>query len=67
MDKQWKKAVVIDIAILSDSDIRKKEQEKLEKYPWLVEELEKMWGVKVTVVMGVQTGRVATVGYRSNI
>ena len=32
IDKQQKKAVVIDIAILSKSNIKKKDHEKLEKY-----------------------------------
>lgn len=50
MDKQQKTVVVVDVAIPSDSNIRKKEQEKLEKYQGLKEELEKMWGVKASVV-----------------
>ena len=50
INKQQKKAVVIDVAIPSDSNIRKKEHEKLKKYQGLKEELEKMWGVKATVV-----------------
>ncbi len=50
IDKQQKKAVVIDVAIPSDSNIRKKEHEKLEKYQGLKEELEKMWKVRATVV-----------------
>ncbi len=50
VDKQWKKAVVIDVAMLSDSNIRKKEHQKLEKYQGLMEELERMWGVKAAVV-----------------
>ncbi len=45
IDKQQKKTVVIDVAILSDSNIR-----KLEKYQRLKEELKKMWRVKATVV-----------------
>ena len=36
-------AVVVDVAIPSDGNIRKKDQKKkLEKYQWLKEELEKM-------------------------
>ncbi len=50
IDKQQKKALVIDVAIPSDSNIRKKEHEKLEKYQGLKEELEKMWKVRATVV-----------------
>ena len=41
IDKQQRKAVVIDVAIPSDSNIKKKEHEKLEKYQGLKEELEK--------------------------
>ena len=43
VDKQQKKAVVIDAAIPSDSTIRKKEHVELRKYQGLKEELEKMW------------------------
>ncbi|KAF1377421.1 hypothetical protein PFLUV_G00200640 [Perca fluviatilis] len=50
VDKQLKKVVVIDVAIPSDSNIKKKEHEKLEKYQGLREELEEMWKLKVTVV-----------------
>lgn len=32
VEMQKKRAVVIDVTILSDSNIRKKEHEKLEKY-----------------------------------
>ena len=42
--------VVVDVAIPSDYNIRKKEHEKLEKYQGLREELEKTWKVKTTVV-----------------
>ncbi|TWW59227.1 hypothetical protein D4764_06G0007570 [Takifugu flavidus] len=45
-----KTVVVIDVAIPSDSNIRKKEHEKLEKYQGLKEEIERMWGMKATVV-----------------
>uniref|UniRef100_A0A669EZW7 Reverse transcriptase domain-containing protein n=1 Tax=Oreochromis niloticus TaxID=8128 RepID=A0A669EZW7_ORENI len=50
VDKQKKTAVVIDVAVPNDSNIRKKEHEKLEKYQGLREELERMWRIKVTVV-----------------
>ncbi|XP_076747453.1 uncharacterized protein LOC143421715 [Maylandia zebra] len=50
VDKQKKTAVVIDVAVPNDSNIGKKEHEKLEKYQGLREELERMWRVKVTVV-----------------
>ncbi|TWW67366.1 hypothetical protein D4764_02G0004070 [Takifugu flavidus] len=53
VDKHQKTVVVIDVAIPSDSNIRKKEHEKLEKYQGLKEEIERMWGMKATVVLVV--------------
>ncbi|XP_054913489.1 uncharacterized protein LOC129377515 [Poeciliopsis prolifica] len=50
VDKHQRKAVVVDVAIPSDCNIRKKEHEKLEKYQGLREELERAWKVKTTVV-----------------
>lgn len=52
VDKQQKKAVVIDVAILSDTDIRKKAEEKLEKYQSLKEEILKVKAPVVPVVVG---------------
>lgn len=48
VDNQRKKAEVTDIAIPTDSNIRKKEHEKLEKYQGLREELE---GTVVPIVI----------------
>ncbi len=42
--------MLIDVGTLSDSNIRKKKHEKLEKYQGLKEEVEDMWGVKAAVV-----------------
>ncbi|KAF7661452.1 hypothetical protein LDENG_00261530 [Lucifuga dentata] len=50
VNKEQKRAVVIDVAILSDGNIREKEHEKREKYQGLKEELDRMWKVKSTVV-----------------
>ena len=50
IDKEKKEAVVIDIAVPSNSNIKKKEYEKLEKHQGLKEELERTWKVKVKVV-----------------
>ena len=49
-DKLQKKAVVVDVAISSDSNIKKKEHEKFEEYQGLKEEVEKMWELKATVI-----------------
>lgn len=46
VDKERRMAVVIDVAIMSDSNTKKKEHKKLEKYQRLREELEKMLRVK---------------------
>ncbi|KAF7655229.1 hypothetical protein LDENG_00059120 [Lucifuga dentata] len=50
VNKEQKRVVVIDVAIPSDGNIKKKEHEKLEKYQRLKEELDQMWKVKSTVV-----------------
>ena len=50
IDKKQQKAVVIDIVIPSDSNIWRKDHEKIDIYQGLKEELEKMWGIKATVV-----------------
>ncbi len=44
VDKQRKTAVVIEVAIPSDNNIKKKEHEKLKKYQGMREELEKRGG-----------------------
>ena len=48
VDQRDKKAVVVDVAITSDSNIRKKEKKKLEKSQQLKEELERFRGSKST-------------------
>ena len=53
VDKHQRTAVVVDVAILRDGNIRKKEHEKLKKYEGLKAELEKMWSVKAAVVTRV--------------
>ncbi|GAA6104550.1 uncharacterized protein LOC106513546 [Tachysurus ichikawai] len=50
VDKEQKTAVVIDMAIPADSNIMKKEHEKIEKYQGLKEQLEHTWKVKSKVV-----------------
>lgn len=42
VDKQEKRPVVVDVAIPNDSNLRKKEQGKLEKYQGLKEQLERL-------------------------
>ena len=42
--------MVTDTAVPSDSNIKNKEYEKLEKYQGLKKELERMWKVKAKVI-----------------
>lgn len=42
-DKKQKKLVVIGVAILADSNIRKKEREERQKYRVQKRQLEQMW------------------------
>ena len=54
VDKHQRTAVVVDVAVPRDGNIRQKEHEKLE-IPLLKEELEKMWSMKaaaVSIVIG---------------
>ncbi|KAF7645372.1 hypothetical protein LDENG_00205860, partial [Lucifuga dentata] len=50
VDKEQKRAIVTDVAVPADSNIRKKEHEKIQKYQGLKEELEWTWKVKSKVV-----------------
>ncbi|KAF7654704.1 hypothetical protein LDENG_00066000, partial [Lucifuga dentata] len=50
VDKEQKRAVVIDVAVPADSNIKKKGHKKIEKYQGLKEELERTWKVKSKVV-----------------
>lgn len=48
-----KKALVIDVSILSDNKFRKKQNVELETYQQLKEEVEKLWKVDASVVLTV--------------
>ena len=49
-DMARKKAFIIDISCPVDTNIKKKEMEKLSKYGGLRVELERMWGVKAEII-----------------
>ena len=49
-DKQDTRDILLDITFLSDSKLKEKEYEKLEKYQARKEELGRMWGIKASVV-----------------
>ncbi|KAF7649567.1 hypothetical protein LDENG_00139430 [Lucifuga dentata] len=75
IDKEQKRAVVIDVAVPADSNVRKKEHEKIKKYQELKEELERTWKLKSKCPSGnwstwgcdPLTGRVAPRDSRNNI
>jgi hypothetical protein len=50
IDKSKKKAIIIDIAIPNDVNIKSKEHEKITKYQPLAEELSRIWKVKTKVI-----------------
>ena len=49
-DVARKKAFIIDVSCPVDTNIKKKEMEKLAKYGGLRVELERMWGVKAEII-----------------
>ena len=55
--------MLIDIAILGDCTVKDKEQEKIEKYEQLTEEIAKLWNLKKVTVIPVVTG---ALGWISN-
>jgi len=73
VNKLQKKAVVIDLAIPSDSNFKRKQCEKVEKYQGLNKKvfLKKVWELKKAVLPVVigndpQTGRMAPANPRNN-
>ena len=49
-DKTTKKALIIDVSCLVDTNIGKKEREKVGKYAGLRVELQRMWGMEAEIV-----------------
>ena len=49
-DKKMKKAYIIDVACPVDTNVEKKEREKIAKYGGLRGELQRMWGVDAEVI-----------------
>ena len=49
-DVAKKKAFMIDISCPVDTNMKKKEMEKISKYGGLKVELERMWGVKAEII-----------------
>ena len=56
VDKKKKEVKLIDIAIPGDSRVKDKEQEKIEKYEQLKEEIARLWNMKRVTVIPVVIG-----------
>ncbi len=50
IEQETKFAKITDFAIPYDTRLNSKEMEKIEKYMSLAREIEKLWGMKVTVI-----------------
>ena len=51
VDKKERSCKAIDFAVFGDSRIEKKEKDKIEKYQDLGRELQKIWNVKVKIIL----------------
>ena len=50
--KKEREVVIIDVAIQGDDRVKDKELEKLKKYQLLKDEIAKVWGIVLPVVIG---------------
>ena len=51
VDKKERSCKIIDFAVPGDSRIEEKEKDKIEKYQGLGRELQKVWNVKVKIIL----------------
>ena len=66
IDKIEKKCLIIDIAIPGDNRIMKKEEEKLEKYEELRQEIIRLWKMKKVIVVPIVIGALGVVTSKIN-
>ena len=60
MNKKERKATLIDIAILGDSRVLTKEEEKIDKYDELQREVKRLWNLKQVNVVPIVIGALGT-------
>ena len=53
IDKKGKSCQIIDVPIPEDGRVRKKEDEKVEKYQDLASEIKRMCSVRTRVIIGI--------------
>ena len=51
VDKKERSCKIIDFVVPGDSRIQEKEKDKIEKYHDLGRELQKIWNVKVNIIL----------------
>ena len=61
IDNKDKTCLIIDIAVPGDTRVRSKEEEKIEKYQELKEEIGKIWNMKKVIVIPVVVGALGVV------
>ena len=61
VDKVKKETMIIDVAIPGDTRVCDKEQEKIEKYSLLKDEIARLWQMKKVVVIPIVVGALGTI------
>ena len=61
VEKEEKKCLIVDIAILDDKNVGVKEEEKIQKYDKLKWEIKELWSMKRVDVVPVVIGALGTV------
>ena len=61
VDKKERKCVIIDVAIPGDSRVNSKEEEKIEKYQNLKQEIIKMWGMRKVEIIPIVIGALGAI------
>ena len=61
VNKQAKEAMIVDVGVPGDGQVKDKELEKIEKYQLLREEIRKLWKLKKVTVVPVVIGTLGAV------
>ena len=61
VDKVQKETMIIDGTIPGDTRVRDKEQEKIDKYNLLKDEIARLWQMKNVVVISIVVGALGTI------
>ncbi|XP_019857837.1 PREDICTED: uncharacterized protein LOC109586107 [Amphimedon queenslandica] len=64
--KREKRCMIVDVAVPGNTRVEGKEDEKVEKYQELRQEIVKLWGMKKVEVIAIVVGVLEAVSYRIN-